>query len=102
MADLVIDTGMLADLAKQLSGIKDQVDNATKFVDGYRGGMGSGPVSDAVHGMADIWSKKRDELDSQLDTLSQIAANASQTYEKTDRDLATCIEKAMSQTKSGG
>lgn len=100
--DVAVNTGMLGDLSKQLAGIKDEVDNATKFVDGYRGGMGSGPVADAVHGMADIWSKKREALDSQLDTLSKIAASAAQTYDKWDHDLAKCIENAMDQAKSGG
>jgi len=101
MADLIINTSMLHDLAVQLAGIKGQVDNATKFVDSYRGGMGSGPVADAVHDMANIWSKKRDELGSQLDTLSQISQNASETYDKMDHDLAAVIEKAMTPAKKG-
>jgi hypothetical protein len=99
MADHIkIDTSTLDQTAAELKRLHDDFNGSTGMTDHYSGYMGSGEVADAMHSFATDWSKKRDTLVTDLDTLAQIADAASKAWDGLDKDLAKALTDAASKT----
>lgn len=97
-----IDTGKLRDMGGQLGRLRDEFSHSTDITKAAAGEMGSGDVADALNNFAGDWSKKRDELTKNLDTLSQTATKTADTWDGVDRDLAKAIEHAFDAVNGQG
>lgn len=96
-----INTTTLAEIGSRLKTLHDDFTHSTDIAGHYTGDMGSGDVAGAMSDFASDWSKKRDQLASELDTLAKTATMAAQTWDGLDRDLADALLKA-DKSVSGG
>jgi hypothetical protein len=99
---LKVDTRELATMGRTLSTLRSDFENGTNIVDSYRGFIGSGTLADALGDFSSDWSKKRDGLCKDLDTLSKCATAAAKTYDGVDGHLADALLKADKKSEGSG
>ena len=87
MADLIIDTEVLRDAARDLSLVHSQFSNAHSSVDIAIEACHEFELAMAIQGFADGWNHHRKELLEQVDTLIKQLNSAADTIEKTDTGL---------------
>ncbi|ACU73480.1 hypothetical protein Caci_4619 [Catenulispora acidiphila DSM 44928] len=96
---IAINTGTLRDIGTQLGRLRDEFSHSTDITGAAAGEMGSGDVAGALNNFASDWSKKRDSLTQNLDTLSTTATQSAEHWDGLDADLAKSLINAFQQTQ---
>ena len=96
-----MDGRLMADLARirQVSGrlgwIEREFSDATQFTGNDATYLGSADLAAALDSCVNGWSQQRTALISQLSNVARLSALAASSYEETDTQLATALDKAM-------
>jgi hypothetical protein len=89
-----VSTKDLSDMGSQLARLKEEFENASDIVDGFRGYMGSGELADKMDSFATNWKIHREDLCKAIEGLGKTAEGAAQLYDGVDAHLAAALEKS--------
>jgi 2-keto-3-deoxy-L-rhamnonate aldolase RhmA len=89
------DLGRIRQVSARLGQVEREFSNETQFTGGDGAFLGSADLAAALDSCVSGWSQRRTALISQLANVARLSALAASTYEKTDAQLATVLDKAM-------
>jgi hypothetical protein len=88
VADLVVDLGMLAETADELSALISEFGDASKIVSTYTSAVGDADLAGALEEFAGNWRVHREKLLSSMHAVHQMASQSHRSYINTDEKLA--------------
>ena len=92
---LMADLGRIRQVSDRLGSVEREFSDATQFTGANGTFLGSADLAAALESCVSGWSQRRTALISQLSNVARLSALAASSYEKTDAQLATVLDKAM-------
>jgi 2-keto-3-deoxy-L-rhamnonate aldolase RhmA len=92
---LVADLGRIRQVSGRLGSVEQEFSHETQFTGGDGAFLGSADLAAALDSCVSGWGQRRTALISQLASVARLSELAASSYEETDAQLATVLDKAM-------
>jgi hypothetical protein len=89
------DLGRIRQVSARIGRVEREFSGTSQFTDGDGAFLGSADLVAALEACVSGWSQQRTALISQLSNVARLSGLAASSYEKTDAQLATVLDKAM-------
>ncbi|HEY8914130.1 hypothetical protein [Lacisediminihabitans sp.] len=99
MADLLLDLGLLQQLADDLAAISREFTNADKFSKDVADATGHDDLRHHVEDFADKWNDKREKMVEEVDALQSMVKAVSDGFTKVDDGFAKALEEGAAETR---
>jgi L-lactate utilization protein LutB len=98
MTDLLLDLGLLQQLADDLAVISREFTNADKFSKDVADATGHDALRQQVEDFADKWNDKREKMVEELDALQSMVKAVSDGFTTVDDRFAKALEEGAAET----
>jgi 2-keto-3-deoxy-L-rhamnonate aldolase RhmA len=92
---LIADLGRIRQVSGRLGGVEREFSDTTQFTGNDAAFLGSADLAAALDSCVNGWSQQRSALISQLSNVARLSALAASSYERTDEQLTSVLNKAM-------